>query len=158
MTGIGAAVVLQFGHSPRRWSIRANQGRNDLSSLLPEVENNGFLSPDGSLSKRSQVSDWRTLENGSKSPLLVRPLNFPKPVNGSPVDGLSFFRKSPHARHLRGFSVCGHPPGGERRKGRFGGFSSCLSAVFLRLKRPPAFLLNRHFHPQNADILHFFLE
>ncbi len=29
-------------HSPRRWSIHANQEQNDLFNLFLEVENNGF--------------------------------------------------------------------------------------------------------------------
>ena len=29
-------------HSPRRWSIRANQGRNGLSSLFPEMRKSVF--------------------------------------------------------------------------------------------------------------------
>ena len=51
-------------------------------------------------------------------------------------------------RHLCRFSVWQNYPCGEGIKGRFGRFSGRFSAVFLRLKRPPTFLLTRLFPPQ----------
>jgi len=49
-----------WSHSPRGWSICANQGRNDLSSLLPEIRNAVFYKlasgvVSGNLSQETRV-------------------------------------------------------------------------------------------------------
>ena len=123
-----------------------------------ETENNVFRSPDGWLSQRSWVSDWRTPEKGSEPPQLVRPSLFPQPVNGLPIGGLFRFcyptQTATFARTLRSWES----PCGKGIKGRFGAFSGCFLLVFLRLKRPLTFPLTRHYSTSNPAILRFFLE
>ena len=60
-------------------------------------------------------------------------------------------------RHLCGFSVSSNPPCGEGIKGRFKRFSRRFPTVFLCLKNPLAFPINRLSPPQILPFSAFFL-
>ena len=121
-----------------------------------ETENNVFRSPDGWLSQRSWVSDWRTPENGSESPCLSDHRFSHSPSMTYPLAGCFVSANLLKQRDLRGFSVWQEQPYGEGIKGRFKRFSRRFPAIFLRLKITPTFPLNRLFPPQAPHILHFF--
>ena len=116
-----------------------------------------FRSPDGWLSQRSWVSDWRTPENGSEGPSLSDHRFSHSPSMAYPLVGCFVSANLLKLRHLRGFSVSSDSPCGEGRKGRFGRFSGRFPAVFLRLKRPPTFPLTRLSPPQLSSFSAFFL-
>ena len=122
-----------------------------------ETENNVFRSPDGWLSQRSWVSDWRTPENGSESPSLSDHRFSHSPLTAYPSVGCFVSANLLKLRHLCRFSVWQDYPCGEGIKGRFEEFSGCFPAVFLRLKRPSAFPLNRLSPPQNLTFSAYFL-
>ena len=116
-----------------------------------------FRSPDGWLSQRSWVSDWRTPENGSEGPSLSDHRFSHSPSMAYPLAGCFVSANLLKQRDLRGFSVWQEQPCGEGIKGRFEEFSGCFPAVFLRLKRPPTFPLTRLSPPQIPPFSAFFL-
>ena len=69
-----------------------------------------FRSPDGWLSKRSRVSDWRTPENGPKSPCLSDHSFSHSPSMAFPLAGYFVSANLLKLRHLRGFSVSRYSP------------------------------------------------
>ena len=112
-----------------------------------------FRSPDGWLSKRSWVSDWRTPENGSESPSLSDQCFSHSPSMAYPLAGCFVSANLLKLRHLCRFSVCRYSPAEKGEKA----VSVASPDVFLRLKRPPTFPLTRQFPPRNGDFLRFFL-
>ena len=83
---------------------------------------------------------------------------FPRPTDDFSVSGLFHFRQHPQTRALARILRLWELPCGEGRKGRFGAFSGCFPAVFLRLKRPPTFPLTRLSPPQIPLFSAFFMD
>ena len=114
--------------------------------------------PPTSFRKGRELAIGERQENGPKSPCLSDHRFSHSPSMAYPLAGCFVSVNLLELRHLCGFSVWQDYPCGEGRKGRFGRFSDCFPAVFLRLKRPPTFPLTRHFSTSKPDILPFFLE
>ena len=122
------------------------------------MKNNGFLSPDGWLSKRSRVCDWRTPENASKSPRVGRPSLFPQPVNGLPIGGLFRFCQPPQTTALVQILCLARLPLRRRVKRPFLRFLWPLFRRFSPFEKTADFPPNSPFSTSNPNILRFFLE
>ena len=75
-----------------------------------------FRSPDGWLSKRSRVSDWRTPENGPKSPCLSDHRFSHSPSMAYPLAGCFVSAILLKLRNLRGFSFSSNPTAEKEEK------------------------------------------
>ena len=96
-------------------------------------------SPDGWLSKRSRVCDWRTQENGSESSSLPDHRFSHSPSMAYPLAGCFVSSNLLKLRHLCRFSVWQDPPCGRRDKRSFRTLLRPLSRRFSPFEKTAGF-------------------
>ena len=127
--------------SPHRWSIRANQERNDLFSFFRGSEQQISFLPTASFQKGRGLAIGER-QRMVRNPPACPPNAFYPPVCGSAVDGGGICRKVSGLTEFVWVLRFRVFPRGEGAKGRFQHFFRQLPNVFLRLKSPLAFPLN----------------